>query len=211
MERSNKKIIFFFLDKYQGNLVFCEFSSLKSMLPCYPWVTSGLPGQSLSLWHLCQTLKLGWTGWAYELASSLAVQRGQLRWRIHNQCETIVIDTLKPFFLVQLLFYKISIDALTVLFLSAKMEWSNPDDKHSPWQARCSLGAHSELVVIDCSLDIVGMWLLWQYTVRSIGVSQPHVRPCSENYGPRHFMLKATEVCRWFSDINTLPNSAWRI
>lgn len=161
MERRSKKTIFFFLHKCQGNLVFCEFSSLKSMLPCYPRVTSGLPGQSLSLWHLCQTLRLGWTGWAYELASSLAVQRRQLRWRIHNQCETVVIDTLKPFFLVELLFYIISIDAVTVLFLSAEMEWSSPDHKHGLWQL-CSLGAHSELMVVDCSLGILGMWLLWQ-------------------------------------------------
>lgn len=163
-------------------------------------------------WHLASLgspsacdayAKHGWTGWAYELASSLAVQRGQLRWRIHNQCETIVVGTLKPFFLVELLFYMISIDVLTVLFLSAGMEWSSPDDKHGPWWARCSLGAHSEFMVIDCSLDIVGMWLLWQQATRSIGVLQPHGRPCSENYGPRHFMLKATEVHRWFSDINT--------
>lgn len=181
------------------------------MLPCYTRVTSGLPGQSLRLWHLCQTLRLGWTGWTCEHASSLAVQRGQLRWRIHNQRETIVIDTLKPFFLVELLSHITSADALTVLFLSAEMEWSNPDDKHRLWQTGCSLGAHSELMGIDCSLDIVGMGLLWQQTVRSIGVSQPHSRPWSENYAPRHFMLKAKEVRRWFSDINTWPNSAWRI
>lgn len=72
------------------------------------------------------------------------------------------MGTLKPFFLVELLSYITSIDALTVLFLSAEMEWSNPDDKHSLWQAECSLGAYSELMVINCSLDIVGMGLLWQ-------------------------------------------------
>lgn len=61
---------------------FGEFSSLKSVLPCYPGVTSGLPGQPVSLGHLCQTLGLGWVGWTYEHASSLAAERGQLRQRI---------------------------------------------------------------------------------------------------------------------------------
>lgn len=45
-------------------------------------------------------------------------------------------------------------------------------------------------------------------TVRNLGVSLPLSRLRSENYAPRCFALKATGVCRWFSDISTLPSSA---
>lgn len=44
--------------------------------------------------------------------------------------------------------------------------------------------------------------------VKSLGVSQPLSRLRSENYAPRYFTLKATEVRRWFSDISTMPSSA---
>lgn len=183
---------------------FGEFSSLKSVLPCYLVVTSGLSGQPVSLWHLCWMLRLGWIGSACECAFSLAAQRGQLRQRIRKSQHKINHDrhskTIFP----------------RGTFIPHHFHWCfhcavpTQTARTGSDKTGCYLEGHSVLMVTSWLLDCEHGAAVFIDRVRSLSVSQPLGRLCNENYAPRYFMLKATGVCRWVSDVSMLPSNAWR-
>lgn len=130
---------------------FGEFSSLRSVLPCYLVMISGFSGQPVSLWHLCQMLRQGGIGSTCKSAFSLAAQRGQLRQRIHESQHKINCDR----------------HSKTVLPRGTFIP------HHFHWCSHCGVptqtartGRERQAVVlgaIQSSWSPVGRWILWTW------------------------------------------------